>query len=67
MGAAPLEENETQPPRQKAWRNSQRYRRDRLKEVSEMFGFVTVDQLCKALAALDAVKIEQVKGWLRGS
>ena len=65
MSAEPLELDETQPPRKKAWRNSQKYRRDRLREAAQILGFDTIDQLCKSIMAMDANEINQMKALLQ--
>lgn len=61
MGRTPLELDETQPIRQKAWRNSQRYRRDRLRDAAVLLGFDTIDKLCKAIVSLDEMVIVKVR------
>lgn len=65
MSAEPLELDETQPPRKKAWRNSQQYRRDRLTEAAKLLGFETIDKLCKAIMSMDMNEINQMKALLQ--
>lgn len=65
MAAEPLELDETQPPRKKAWRKSQQYRRDRLREAAELLGFETIDKLCKSIMTMDADKVNQMKALLQ--